>query len=95
MVAQEVVAGDDGIAASHERGEAPRSTRTVAPLGRVGIAQENRIVEVEEEHPGGPPQERQLPGRQELALKDNQVRSAQLTAQQQARKERPRPRTQG
>src|SRR5258707_328232 len=95
VVAQEVIAGNDGIASPDDGGKSPRPYRAVASLRRIGIAQENGVVEIKEEHVGRAPQQGQLPGGQELTLQNDQVSPAELVAQPQTRQPRSRPGTQG
>ena len=91
MVAQEVVAGDHGIASSNHGGKPAGTRRAIASLRGIRVAQENGVVEIKEQHVGRSSQERQLPGRNQLALKNDEVGPTQLAAQPPARQPRLRP----
>ena len=74
--AWQVANDDNGIARSHHGRKAPRPSRTVTSLGRIGVSQENRVVEIEKEPIRRPPEQSDLPGRQQFPLKNHHVSPA-------------------
>src|SRR5206468_12376292 len=62
LLGEEGVAGKDNIGCTGHRREAPLVTRAVHSFRRVGVAQENGIVEIKEEVTDGTAQKVELPG---------------------------------
>ena len=69
-VGQEAVAGDDAVDPSDRAGEPCRPLAAVGTSAVVGVAEQDRVVEVEDQAARPPAQLGELPARQELALED-------------------------
>src|SRR5262249_5839907 len=81
FLGEEGVACHDSIGCKGHGREAPLVSRAVHSFRRVGVAQENSIVEVEEEVTDGPAQKGELPEGQEFSLENDRVRAAEVVAE--------------
>jgi hypothetical protein len=84
LIREKAIAGHNGIAFSHQRAKATDAARMVRALGRIGITQEDRVVEIKDEpiHPATQPGS--FPERRHLALQDDAL-AAQPVKQPHAR----------
>ena len=73
-------------AASDRRGEPAATPAVVGPARVVGVAEEHRVVEVEDEPAGSAAENAELPARQELALQDHRVESRRARASWRSRR---------
>jgi hypothetical protein len=71
---QEIVAGDHHVASADGGKKTAEAARAVQPSGRVGIPEEESVVEVENEAASVPAEQPALPGGQQLALDDNKIK---------------------
>ena len=89
-VGQEVVAGDDRVGRADRLREPPGPPAAVRTRAIVRIAEEDGVVEVEDEVPRSAAQRAQLPARQELALQNHRVELRGPAKLQASRKNAPR-----